>query len=116
MKERKKRKSRMVIEAGSTIISEDELGGFTAPFMKTDMVQFPCEATIVSPALLISSRFGVHRVIEVEIDGARYLLRLNKISLRTLVNRYGNDSQNWVDKKVILNVVNVLGKKAIVVT
>lgn len=113
---KKARKKHLISVSADSEIKDEELGVVAYPFLRaeTDEVKFPCEATVLSPAMLMRSRYGVRRIIEIDVDGKRFVLTLNRMSLRNLIAKYGKNSVDWVDKKIKLVVQVVLGKKAII--
>lgn len=109
------KKTRLKIDTTETKIADSELpsmllGEFLRPSADLDGKN----VVIKSPAYIVSSRFGRHRVVGVLLGGRRYAMRLNSISLRNLVDEFGADSEDWVDKVAVIRVQEILGKRALV--
>lgn len=110
-----RKKSKVVIDTTETRIRDDELPGMLyGDFLRADEVAEGDVVVIKSPAVLMTTRFGTHRVVQVIHDGKMRVLRLNRISLRNLVDAWGNDSKAWVDQEARIVLVTILGKNTIV--
>lgn len=110
-----KKKSKVVIDTTTTKIADDELPRtLFGDFLRADDVNDGLVVHIKSPAVLMTTRFGRHRVVQVLYEGRTRTLRLNKLSLRNLVDVWGSNTEDWVDKKVKIVKTKILGKDAIV--
>lgn len=110
-----KKKPKIVIDTTETKISDDELPRMIyGDFLRADEVAEGDVVVVKSPAVMMTTKFGTHRVVQVLYGSKMRTLRLNRISLRNLVNAWGNDSEAWVDKKAKIVSVTILGKNTIV--
>lgn len=110
-----KKKPKVVIDTSSTIIEPDELPKtMFGDFLRADDVNDGEVVVIKSPAVIMTTKFGSHRVVQVVYGGRLRTLRLNRLSLRNLVDAWGENSELWVDKKAKMVKTTILGKTAVV--
>jgi hypothetical protein len=111
-----RKKAKIIIDTANTKIEEDEIARSFASFLRPTDLQDGDYLTIMSPAYLSKTKYGSRRHVEVKrADGLEGLLGLNKISLGNLVKAYGNNSEAWVGKKIVVRKQTILGKEALIV-
>jgi hypothetical protein len=94
------RKGKTMIDTTKTRIEDAEVYSGFGDFLRVVDVVEPLDGVIASPAYVMRSKFGSHRVVSVIVGKRRRAVRLNKFSLGELVRAWGPDTNAWVDKKV----------------
>ncbi len=69
--------------------------------------------TLNSEGKIVEGQFGAQNIFEIKnVDGVELALSINQTSINALVDAFGEDSANWVGKKVRVHSIrqNVAGK------
>jgi hypothetical protein len=88
-------------------------------FLSVDFVKnsLSKRATILSGGTEDTYKDSRSLKVLIEVDAKQKFWRINKISLRSLADKYGKDSSLWVGKQVAFSVVvTMLGKESIIAT
>lgn len=85
-----------------------------APFAKkgTDIKEGDI-ITLTSDGKIVEGQFGPQNIFEIKnVDGAEFVLSINQTSMNALIDVFGEESANWVGKRVKVHVAkqNVAGK------
>jgi len=68
--------------------------------------------TINSAGKIVEGQFGSQNVFEIKTAKGEFLMSFNQTSINSLVDAFGEESENWIGKKVAVHSIkqNVAGK------
>ena len=88
-------------------ISEELL----SKYLKPEDIEGSKEVKIVGEHSEEQGEFGINFILPIEMDKKQFNMRLNKTNVLRLVDKFkSNDTEEWIDKKFDVSVIQVMVK------